>query len=93
MASSGAPNKLVTRWFWTKWEEEVLRKSSVTITINKVIANEHKERCNRVYAVPNYLSLNDIKDLKPVSDTAIGVSPVYIGPDISRSLLRTNLPH
>ncbi len=86
-------NKLYVKWLWTRWEEEVLRKSLATITVSDTIAEEHREKCENVYVIPNFPSHTESEHLISSEKRLDHLSTVYIGSDLSRSLTRKNLQY
>ena len=79
------PNKMYIKWLWSRWEKEVLRKASATLTVSKTIAEEHKRLCDYVFVAPNFPSRAETESLKLNLKNNERLSSVYVGRDFSRS--------
>ena len=79
------PNKMYIKWLWARWEKEVLRKTSATITVCKTIAEEHKRFCDYVFVAPNFPSLAETESLKLDLKNNKRLSSVYVGRVFSHS--------
>ena len=79
------PNKMYIKWLWTRWEKEVLRTASATITVSDAIAEEHKRLCDHVYVAPNFPSKIETEPLRLTPNNHNLLSSVYVGRDFSRS--------
>ena len=93
LSSLWKPNKLFVKWLWTGWEEDALRGSLATITVSDKIAEEHREKCEKVYVVPNFPSYSESERLISSVKRLDRLSTVYIGSDLSKSLTRKNPPY
>ena len=86
-------NKLYVNSLYTRWEKEILRKSTATITVSTAIAKEHNKICKSVYVTQNFPSRIETKNLILNLKENLRLSSVYVGPDFSKSLSHKSMPH
>lgn len=84
------PKKMFTKWVWTGWEKEALRKASAVIVVCDTVAEEHVRLNDDVYVVPNFPFHFETESLKLSSNKDEHLSSVYVGGDCSNPAL---LPH
>jgi hypothetical protein len=73
------PTSIYKRLLWSSWEDTVLDKAQAVITVGSSIAEEHRKKNNRVFIVPNFPRVVEVKDLPAPESMGPGIVSAYVG--------------